>query len=56
MLPHGEVMIHQPSGGTEGQATDMVIAAEHIRRTKKILTELLPADATLIEQLRRRMA
>jgi ATP-dependent Clp protease protease subunit len=41
ILPHSEVMIHQPSGGTEGQATDMVIAAEHIKRTKKVLTELL---------------
>ena len=41
ILPHSEVMIHQPSGGTEGQATDMVIAAEHIKRTKKMLTELL---------------
>lgn len=41
ILPHSEVMIHQPSGGSEGQATDMVIAAEHIKRTKQVLTELL---------------
>jgi len=41
ILPHSEVMIHQPSSGVEGQATDMVIAAEHIKRTKAVLTELL---------------
>lgn len=41
ILPHSEVMIHQPSGGTEGQATDMLIAAEHIRDTKKMLTEII---------------
>ncbi len=29
-LPHSEIMIHQPMGGTEGQATDIKIAAEHI--------------------------
>jgi ATP-dependent Clp protease protease subunit len=32
ILPHAEVMIHQPSGGIEGQSSDMLIAAEHIRR------------------------
>lgn len=41
MLPHAEVMIHQPSGGMEGQATDLEIAADHIRETKKILNEIL---------------
>ena len=29
-LPNSEILIHQPSGGTEGQASDMLIAAEHI--------------------------
>ena len=33
-LPNSEVMIHQPLGGTQGQATDMQIACEHILRTK----------------------
>lgn len=41
ILPHAEVMIHQPLGGARGQATDVMIAAEHIRKTKKMLTELL---------------
>ncbi len=41
VLPHAEVMIHQPSGGMEGQATELEIAAEHIRETKKYLNELL---------------
>ncbi len=41
ILPHGEVMIHQPSGGMAGQASELLIAAEHIRRTKKMLNELL---------------
>ena len=34
-LPNSEVMIHQPLGGTEGQATDILIHAEHIRRIKE---------------------
>ncbi len=41
ILPHGEVMIHQPSGGMEGQASELLIAAEHIKSTKKMLNELL---------------
>lgn len=41
VLPHAEVMLHQPSGGMEGQATELEIAAEHIRETKKYLNELL---------------
>ena len=41
VLPHAEVMIHQPSGGMEGQATELEIAAEHIRETKKQLNALL---------------
>ena len=39
ILPNAEVMIHQPSGGTQGQATEIQIAAEHILRTKKKLNE-----------------
>ena len=41
ILPHTEVMIHQPSGGAKGQSTEIEIAAEHIIKTKKMLTELL---------------
>lgn len=40
-LPNAEVMIHQPSGGAKGQATEIQIAAENILRTKKRLNELL---------------
>ncbi len=40
-LPNSEVMIHQPLGGTEGQATDILIHAEHIRRTKQRMNEEL---------------
>ncbi len=40
-LPNAEVMIHQPSGGTQGQATEIQIAAEHILRTKKRLNTIL---------------
>jgi len=41
ILPHGEVMIHQPLGGTEGQASDIEIHAEHILKTKKTLYEMI---------------
>ena len=44
ILPHGEVMIHQPSGGMEGQATEIIIAADHIRETKKVLNEILSSN------------
>lgn len=40
-LPNAEIMIHQPLGGTQGQATDMIIAAEHIKRTKDKLNRIL---------------
>ena len=39
-LPNAEVMIHQPSGGAQGQATDIKIVADHILRTKKKLNEI----------------
>ena len=41
ILEHSEVMIHQPLGGAEGQATDIAIQAQHILRTKKILNEII---------------
>lgn len=40
-LPNAEIMIHQPSGGAQGQATEIEIAAEHIIRTKKKLNTIL---------------
>ena len=40
-LPNSEIMIHQPLGATQGQATDMQIAAEHILRTKEKLNKIL---------------
>lgn len=42
-LPNAEVMIHQPSGGAQGQATEIRIVAEQILRTKKKLNEILAA-------------
>lgn len=39
-LPNSRIMIHQPSGGTQGQATDIVIQAEEIQKLKKQLTEI----------------
>lgn len=43
-LPNAEVMIHQPLGGAQGQATEIQIAAEHILRTKKKLTEIIASN------------
>ena len=40
-LPNGEVMIHQPLGGTSGQATEIKIAAEHILKIKDKLNRIL---------------
>jgi ATP-dependent Clp protease protease subunit len=40
-LPNAEVMIHQPSGGAQGQATDIKIAAEQIVKTRKRLNKIL---------------
>jgi len=40
-LPHSEIMIHQPLGGAEGQATEIRIAAEHILKTGWILYKIL---------------
>ncbi|MDD3362533.1 MAG: ATP-dependent Clp endopeptidase proteolytic subunit ClpP [Hespellia sp.] len=43
-LPNAEIMIHQPSGGAQGQATEMQIAAEHILKIRKKLNEILAAN------------
>ncbi|MCR5686224.1 MAG: ATP-dependent Clp endopeptidase proteolytic subunit ClpP [Lachnospiraceae bacterium] len=40
-LPNSEIMIHQPSGGARGQATEIQIVAENILKTKKKLNEML---------------
>ena len=40
-LPNSDIMIHQPSGGAQGQATDILIHANHIARTKKKLNDIL---------------
>ena len=42
-LPNSDIMIHQPSGGAQGQATDMLIHTQHIIDTKKKLNEILAA-------------
>lgn len=53
-LPNSEVMIHQPLGGAQGQATEIKIAAEHILKTKdklnKILSNNTGKDLNIIEQ------
>ena len=41
MLPNSEIMIHQPLGGAQGQASDIAIHAEHILKTKKKLNKIL---------------
>lgn len=41
ILPNAEVMIHQPLGGAEGQATDIEISARHILKTRDVLNKML---------------
>ncbi len=51
-LPNAEVMIHQPSGGAKGQATEIQIVAENILKTKKKLNEILAANTgQTVEQI-----
>ena len=40
-LPNSEIMIHQPLGGAKGQATEILIAADHIKRTRENLNRIL---------------
>ena len=40
-LPNSEIMIHQPSGGAKGQATEIQIAADHILKTRQKLNQIL---------------
>ena len=44
-LPNSEIMIHQPLGGTQGQASDIAIHAEHILKTKKKLNKILSENS-----------
>ena len=51
-LPNSEIMIHQPSGGAQGQATEIKIVAEQILKTKRKLNEILAANTgKLLEQI-----
>ena len=43
-LPHAEIMIHQPSGGAQGQATEIQTVADHILKTKHNLNSILAAN------------
>lgn len=53
-LPNSEIMIHQPLGGAQGQASDIKIAAEHILKTKhKLNTILAQNSGKPIEQVER---
>ena len=45
ILPNAEVMIHQPLGGVEGQATDIAITAKHILKTRENLNKILAANS-----------
>lgn len=44
-LPNAEIMIHQPSGGSRGQATDIQIQAQHIQKTKEKLNRILAENS-----------
>ncbi|PWF99442.1 ATP-dependent Clp endopeptidase proteolytic subunit ClpP [Levilactobacillus bambusae] len=44
-LPHSEVLIHQPSGGAQGQQTEIEIAAEEILKTRKLINEILAENS-----------
>jgi len=53
-LPNAEIMIHQPSGGSQGQATDIQIQAEQILKIKKRLNEILAANTgKTVEEIQR---
>ncbi len=47
--PNAEIMVHQPLGGAQGQASDIAIAAEHINRTKKKMSKIF-ADSVNLEE------
>jgi len=45
-LPHSEIMIHQPLGSAEGQATDILIHARHIEKTRETLNKILAENTS----------
>lgn len=45
-LPNNKIMIHQPAGGARGKATDIMIVAEEIIKTKKLLNEILAKNTS----------
>lgn len=47
--PNAEIMVHQPLGGVQGQASDITIAADHINTTKRKLTKILTDSVNLEE-------
>ena len=49
-LPNSEIMIHQPSGGAQGQATEIKIVAEQILKTKRKLNEILAANQKIQDE------
>lgn len=49
-LPNAEIMIHQPLGGTQGQATDIIIHAEQILKTKDKLTKIISQCSNVDEE------
>lgn len=54
ILPHAEVMIHQPLGGANGQASELLIAAEHIKRIKTSLNRILAENTgKAVEEIER---
>ncbi len=50
ILPHSEVMIHQPSGGVQGQVTDILITAEHIKDIRKVLVQIMSENCGKSEE------
>ena len=53
-LPNSEILIHQPLGGAQGQASDIIIAARHIEQTRKTLNSILAMNTgKTVEQIAR---
>ena len=51
-LPHSEILIHQPLGGAQGQASDIIIAARHIEQTRRTLNTILAMNTVkTVEQI-----
>lgn len=50
ILPHGEVMIHQPSTGMEGKASDLMISMKHLEQNRQVLTQILAQNCQRSEE------